>query len=101
MISRRFERRRRSKSRRRPPKPDSVATSLVGTLIVYGVLFALISGGLSVASNVLAGNAKDFFQNTDMTSASNYSPSGTPTNNDDVRITRTSTTALRITADTA
>lgn len=44
----------------------------------------------------LAGSAKDFFQNTDMTSASNYNPAGTPTNTDDVRINRSSA-SLRIT----
>jgi autotransporter-associated beta strand protein len=84
-------------------KPQSIVRSLVGTLIVYASLTALISGAISTASNVFAGNPKDFTggtsgNGTDMTSSSNYSPSGTPTNTDDVRITRSSSSDLRITS---
>ncbi|HYX29113.1 MAG TPA: Calx-beta domain-containing protein, partial [Pyrinomonadaceae bacterium] len=42
-----------------------------------------------------AGTEKDFFQNGDMTSGTNYSPSGLPSNTNDVLLT-TSTTALLI-----
>lgn len=45
----------------------------------------------------VVGNGKDFFQNTDMTASGNYTPSGLPTNTDDVRITRSSSTGLTIT----
>src|SRR6267143_130832 len=55
---------------------------------------------LLVVFVVEAGNGKDFTANTDMTSGTNYNPSGAPTSTDDVRITRTSTAALRITAST-
>jgi autotransporter-associated beta strand protein len=87
----------RKKSRRdKAARPQSLAHSFLGTVIVYASLAALVGGAISV-SNVFAGNAKDFFQNTDMTSSTNYSPSGTPTNTDDVRITRSSSSDLRIT----
>jgi autotransporter-associated beta strand protein len=88
----------RKKNQPKQPKPQSILNWLLGSVIVYGILFALIGGGFSLASKVFAGNAKDFFQNTSMLSAGNYSPSATPSNTDDVRITRTSTTGLTITA---
>ena len=72
-------------------------------LVLRSALPARLSGdgsdrsGFLPGPNAITGSAKDFFQNTDMTSGSNYSPSGAPTNTDDVRITRSSTTDLRIT----
>src|SRR5713226_1088496 len=52
---------------------------------------------LSPAPMFTAGTEKDFFQNTDMTSGTNYSPTGLPSNTNDVLLT-TSSTALTISA---
>lgn len=84
---------RKNSRRPKPPKPQSMVSSLLGSLIVYGILLAIIASGFSVASNVFAGNAKDFFQNAAMSTSTNYSPTGLPNNAIDVRIT-TSSTAL-------
>jgi fibronectin-binding autotransporter adhesin len=75
----------------------SLGSSLLATSLGSVTLVGIIWTCLFLASNVFAGNAKDFFQNTSMTASGNYSPSGTPTNSDDVRITRTSA-SLTITA---
>src|SRR5262249_5167571 len=69
----------------------------------YTSVFLLVAIALAVAALMLvvyAGNGKDFAVNTSMLTAGNYSPSGTPTNTDDVRITRTTAT-LTITSDTS
>jgi autotransporter-associated beta strand protein len=77
---------------------DSGGRARFSSLLVAVII---LTGLLVVVFVVEAGNAKDFTANTDMTSGTNYSPSGVPTNTDDVRITRTSTATLRITASAA
>jgi hypothetical protein len=48
------------------------------------IVFFLFLGGISV---VQARTAKDFFQNSELSDANNYSPAGTATENNDVRLT--------------
>ena len=50
------------------------------------------------APDAITGNGKDFDKNTAMTTDTNYSPTGLPTNTDDVRIIRTSATLTITTA---
>ncbi len=60
---------------------------------VLSIFFGLWTG------SAFAGTAKDFFQNTDLKSSTNYTPAGVPTNTTDVRLTTTGT-ALTVTDGT-
>jgi autotransporter-associated beta strand protein len=65
--------------------------------------FLILSSPFFLSSplpDAMTGTAKLFFQNTDMTADNNYSPFGAPTSINDVRITRTSSPSLRVTAGT-
>ncbi len=61
------------------------------------LLSALRDPGMQ-APDAITGNGKDFDKNTAMTTDTNYSPTGLPTNTDDVRIIRTSATLTITTA---
>jgi hypothetical protein len=66
--------------------------SLVSRLTRAAIVFFLFLAGTSM---VQARTAKDFFQNSELSDANNYSPAGTPTNGNDVRLT-TSATVLTL-----
>ncbi len=53
--------------------------------------------GSLTGPDAITGSGKDFFQNTAMTSSTNYDPTGLPTDTDDVRLT-TGGTGLTITS---
>ena len=52
------------------------------------IVFFLLLAGISM---VQARTAKDFFQNSELSDGNNYSPAGTPTGNNDVRLTTPAT----------
>ena len=62
--------------------------SLVSLPTRNAVVFFLLLGGISM---VQARTAKDFFQNSEPLDGNNYSPVGTPTVNNDVRLTTPAT----------
>ena len=52
------------------------------------IVFFLLLAGISM---IQARTAKDFFQNSELSDGNNYSPAGTPTGNNDVRLTTPAT----------
>ena len=62
--------------------------SLVSRPTRNAIVFFLLLAGISM---VQARTAKDFFQNSELSDGNNYSPAGTPTVNNDVRLTTPAT----------
>ena len=69
--------------------------SLVSRPTYFAVVVLLLLAGISM---VQARTQKDFFQNSELSDGNNYSPAGTPTASNDVRLT-TPATALSLSAN--